>query len=362
MRARFLFLLLLIAAPALAQETAITWKDAKSLTIEGQGWSETDSPYDRFPAKAKTTVRSAVWSLSRHSAGICVRFRSSATAIHAKWKLTSAKLEMPHMPATGVSGIDLYAQDDSGRWRWVANGRPSKQENSSKLVSGLTAGHRQFLLYLPLYNGVTEVQIGVPEGSLLEPATPRPTGKVKPIVFYGTSITQGGCASRPGMVHTAIVGRWLNRPVVNLGFSGNGRMEKEVAELMTEIDAACYVIDCLPNINAKHVTERTATVVEILKTARPAVPIVLVEDRNYTDSVFVASKAKRNRDSQEALRIEFGKLTKSGVKGLFYLEGKELLGDDGEGTVDSSHPTDLGFMRQAKAFHKVLKPILTPNH
>lgn len=355
---RCLSLLLLYTTSAFAQTTDVTWRDAKSLTIEGQGWSETESPYDRFPAKAKKQVRPAVWSLSQQSAGICVRFRSNATAIHAKWNLRSARLEMPHMPATGVSGLDLYARDDDGRWRWVANGRPSKQENSGKLVSGLTANDREFLVYLPLYNGVTAVEIGVPKGSTLEPGGPRPASKAKPVVFYGTSITQGGCASRPGMVHTAILGRWIDRPVINLGFSGNGRMEKEVAELMTEIDAACYVIDCLPNINAKQVTELTATVVNTLKTRRPGVPIVLVEDRNYTDSVFVTGKAKRNRESQQALRTEFEKLTASGVKPLYYINGKQLLGDDGEGTVDSSHPTDLGFMRQAKAFHKVLKPIL----
>lgn len=216
----------------------------------------------------------------------------------------------------------------------------------------------EYMLYLPLYNGVTSMEVGVPAAAKLEPGKPRAAASSKPIVFYGTSITQGGCASRPGMVHTAILGRWFDCPVINLGFSGNGRMEAEVGKLMTEIDASIYVIDCLPNINAAQVTERTFGLVKELQKARPGVPIVLVEDRNYTDSVFVASKARRNESSQKALKAEFEKLKLAGVDNLHYVRGHDLLGDDGEGTVDSSHPTDLGFMRQAEAFYKVLQPLL----
>lgn len=343
---------------ASAQDVGIQSRNAAELTIEGQGWSDTKATFDRFPAKAEKLVRPAVWSLSRQSAGICVRFMSDAAEVHARWKLTSSRLEMPHMPATGVSGLDLYARDEKGRWRWVANGRPSKQENTVKLVSGMTPERREFMLYLPLYNGVSIVEVGVPKTATLEPGPPRQAGSSRPIVFYGTSITQGGCASRPGMVHTSIIGRWFDRPVINLGFSGNGRMEPEVGKLMAEIDACVYVIDCLPNITAAQVSERTFVLVKDLRKTRPHAPIVLVEDRNYTDSGFVKSKANRNAASQKALRAEFEKLKASGVTNLHYLRGAELLGDDGEGTVDSSHPTDLGFMRQAKAFEKVLKPLL----
>ena len=355
---RSFVLVAITLSPAVAQDAAVQWLDARKLTVEGQGWKETKAPFDRLPAKAEGSVRPAVWSLSQHSAGICVRFQSDATEIHARWKLRSAKLEMPHMPSTGVSGLDLYARDTKGKWRWVANGRPSKQDNQSKLVSGLSAQMREYMLYFPLYNGVTSVEVGVPAAAKLEPGKPRAAGASKPIVFYGTSITQGGCASRPGMVHTAILGRWLDCSVINLGFSGNGRMESEIGQLMAEIDASVYVIDCLPNISAAQVTERTFGLVKELRKARPSVPIVLVEDRNYTDSVFVTSKARRNQSSQKALKAEFEKLKSAGIDNLHYVRGEDLLGDDGEGTVDSSHPTDLGFMRQAEAFHKVLKPLV----
>lgn len=347
-----------LAASQAKGEDGTAWYDARLLSIEGQGWSDTKSDYDRLPAKAEGKVRGAVWNLSRTSTGIVARFVTNATTISARWTLTSDRMAMPHMPATGVSGVDLYVQDDDGVWRWLACGRPAKQTNTVKLISGIPAGERAYMLYLPLYNGVSSVEIGVPQGSLVAAA---PVRTKKPIVFYGTSITHGASASRPGMTHVAILGRRFDRPVINLGFSGNGRMETEVAELMAEIDAAVYVIDCLPNINAQTVLANTKPCIDILRAARPETPILLVEDRSYADSFLVTAKRERNRTSREALRKVYEELKADGVKNLYYLEGDHLLGDDNEGTVDSSHPTDLGFTRQAAAFAEALAPILEVN-
>src|SRR5262249_11874186 len=152
---------------------------------------------------------------------------------------------------TGVSGVDLYVKTDQG-WHWLGTGRPTQQTNTAALVSGLPNQRREYTLYFPLYNGGSSIEIGIAKEALISPL-PRDDGNAKPIVFWGTSITQGGCASRPGMVHTAILGRRLNVPVINLGFSGNGKMEPEVAELLAEIDAAIYVVDCLPNCTAAEV-------------------------------------------------------------------------------------------------------------
>jgi len=339
-------------------EGDIAWYDAKLLTIEGQGWSETKAPYDRLPPKAEKTVRGSVWSLSRHSAGIAARFVTNATKIDLRWELTSSRLEMPHMAATGVSGIDLYVRDDAGEWRWLNCARPSAQKNTTTAISKIPEGTREYMIYLPLYNGVTSVEVGIPANNEIAPGPERPEGHQKPIIFYGTSITHGACASRPGMPHPAILGRRFDRPVINLGFSGNGRMEPEVAELIAEIDAAVYVIDCLPNIGAKEVLERTKDVVGILREAHPETPILLVEDRSYSNGFLVTSNRERNLTSREALKKMYDELQSEGVKHLYYLEGEHLLGDDNEGTVDSSHPTDLGFWRQADAFEEVLKPLL----
>ena len=331
------------------------WADVKQWPIEGKGWADTERSFDRLPAKAKATVRGGVWGLSRHSAGMAVRFRTDATSLHARWELLSGGLAMNHMPATGVSGLDLYAQDDKGRWRWLAVGRPVRQKNQARLVSGLPKGMRSYLLYLPLYNGTNALELGVPAGATLEPLPPRAT---KPMVFYGTSIVHGGCASRPGMAHPAILGRRLDRAVINLGFSGSGTMDAPVAELIAELDASAYVIDCLPNMSAAQVAERTEPLVRIIRKARPTTPIVLVEDRTYQNAWLLPGPRRRNDTSRAALRKAYENLLKAKVEGLHYVKGEGLLGDDGEATVDSSHPTDLGFVRMADALEPVLKPLV----
>jgi hypothetical protein len=335
------------------------WYDIAQLNLEGRGWTQTERFYDRLPGKAKGVVRDPVWNLSHDSAGMCVRFITDATSIQARWSLRSENLAMPHMPATGVSGLDLFVKTENGRWRWLAVGQPKKYPaNSAELVKEIPAGKREYVLYLPLYNGVQSVELGLPKDSTLAKAGPWSSGTRKPIVFYGTSITQGGCASRPGMVHTAILGRQLNCPVINLGFSGNGKMESEMADLLAELDPAVYSLDCLPNMTAAEVTERVEPFVRTLRKAHPKTPILLVEDRSYTDSFLVSSKRQRNLENRAALRAAYDRLLAAGTQDLHYLSGEELLGDDGEGTVDSSHPTDLGFMRQADAFRAVLEKIV----
>ncbi len=338
------------------EKTEIRWHDVRELTMEGQGWSETKSPYDRLPARAEELVRPPVWRLSQHSAGLCVRFKTASPQIRARWTLTSETLAMNHMPATGVSGLDLYVQSED-QWRWLATGRPSAKENTATLVQNLSPQLREYCLYLPLYNGVSSVEIGVPADQAIE-KLPRSDDTKKPIVFWGTSITQGGCASRTGMVHTAILGRRLDLPVINLGFSGNGRMEPEVAKLIAEIDAALYVVDCLPNLNHQQVAERTVPLVKILREARPETPILLVEDRSYSSAFLVDSLKRRNRSSRKALREAYQQLLRDGVSSIYYLTGDGQLGDDNLGTVDGSHPTDLGFLRMADFFEPVLASIL----
>ena len=334
----------------------ILWYSLQDVGVEGRGWTDTKAFFNRLPAKAEGVAPKSVWGLSQHSAGLCARFTTDAPQIQARWTLTSKRLEMVHMTAIGVSGLDLYALDN-GKWKWLAVGRPTAISNTVTLVSDLPAGSRDYCLYLPLYNGVTSVEIGIPKGSTLTPL-PRPADHQKPVVFYGTSITQGGCASRPGMVHTAILGRWLDCPVINLGFSGSGRMEPEMGDLIAELDPAVFVLDCLPNMDAKLVTERVVPFVHKLRKAHPQTPIVLVEDRNYTSGFLRASQRTRNEQNHAALRKAYEGLLAEGVGGLSYLPADKLLGDDGEGTVDSSHPTDLGFYRQAKAMLPVLQPLV----
>ncbi len=333
----------------------LTWHDVQDWGVEGRGFSDTLSYFDRLPSRAEGVVRDAVWNLSRHSAGMMVRFRTDATAIHVDHAVTSSNLAMPHMPATGVSGLDLYAKDTDDSWKWVAVTRPATQQMNLELVSGLNPGERDYAIYLPLYNGTSRLKIGLPSDAAFEPIAPRAD---KPIVFYGTSITHGACASRPGMPHPAILGRRLNRPVINLGFSGNGKMEETVGRFLVELDPAVYVIDCLPNMNAAEVTANTIPLVKQLRAAHPTVPIVLVEDRSYSSSWLRKSQLDRNTTSRQALHKQYHDLLDAGTDRLFYIDGESLLGPDRDDTTDGSHPSDLGFLRHADAMEPVLRKAL----
>lgn len=338
------------------EATPSTIHEITSAHTEGQGWTGENlaSPFDRLPAKAEKIVRPTVWSLSRHSPGISFRFNSDSPNITINYTLTSGNVAMAHMPATGVSGVDLYALDDDGKWKWVSVARPAGKEVTFK-TEGLDPGMRSYLAYLPLYNGVKSIQVEIPEGKIYQQVAPR---KDKPIVFYGTSITHGACASRPGMTHVAILSRRLDIPTINLGFSGNGKMEADVGALLTEIDAAVYIIDCLPNMNGDSVNTSTVPLVKQIREIRPDTPIILVEDRTFTNAWVFKSRRDHHKKSRAALIRAYDELVSSGVKHLHYLEGAELLGDDHEGATDGSHPNDLGFMRQSDAFEPIIKKAL----
>ena len=336
----------------------ILWSDIRQFGVEGRGWDDTRAFYDRLPAKAEGLVRPPVWDLSHDSAGMCVRFVTDAQTIRARWSLIRSWLYLPNETAIANSGLDLYVKTDHG-WHWLAVGQPAAQTNEVTLVGNLLPGTREYLLYLPLYNGVTSVELGIPAHATIQKAPAWGDGERKPIVFYGTSILQGLSASRPGMVHSAILGRKFNWPVINLGFSGNGKMEPEMAGLLAELDPSIYVLDCLPNMVAGEIRERVEPFVKKLRTAHPEVPIVLVEDRTMQDSFLIAGRMEwyHLKDRAE-LKAAYERLQHAGVKNLFYLPGEHLFGDDGEGSTDGSHPNDLGFMRQAEIFAAVLAPLL----
>jgi lysophospholipase L1-like esterase len=261
------------------------------------------------------------------------------------------------MPATGVSGLDLYVRDGN-KWHWLAGGRPEKPDISeSTLASGLKRERREYMLYLPLYNGVDSVEIGVPEGASFE-AAPDRYQKLKPAVFYGTSILQGGCAARPGMAYPSIIGRMIDWPTINLGFSGNGKTEPEVAKLLAELDPAVYVIDSLPNLSVAEVAERVEPFVKTLRNAHPTTPVILVENVTYSNAAFVEARRTKVVDANELLRKLHAKLKAAGDKNVYYVPTSKLLGADGEDTVDGTHPTDLGFLRMAEGMAPVVRDAL----
>jgi lysophospholipase L1-like esterase len=348
----------LVPATAQSSSTEIAWHNLSTLSVEGKGWTGTRQLYDRLPATAEGVVRADVWGLSHDSAGLRYRFVTDATALRARWKLRSVdQLALPHMPATGVSGLDLYVRDGD-RWHWVGAGRPVKPElNDALLADGLRHARREYLLYLPLYNGVESVEIGLPAGATLEPAPDRYAGR-KPILFYGTSIVQGGCASRPGMAHAALLGRMLDWPTVNLGFSGNAKSEPEMAALLAGLDPAVYVLDSLPNLSAEEAAERLEPFVKTIRAAHAKTPIVLVENVTYADSPFRQERLAKVVAVNTLLKNLYERMRAGGDAAVYYVPASSLLGNDGEDTVDGTHPTDLGFMRMAEGMAPVLRKVL----
>ena len=332
------------------------WHNVASWGMEGKGWNDTERDYDRLPAKAQSIVRTPVWDLSRHSAGICTHFITDAPSLSVRYLLRSDRLALPHMPATGVSGLDLYRRDEYGKWRWTAVKMPTGQWVEGTIAEELPLLPQMHRLYLPLYNGIEKLELGIPANAQFEPIPPR---DLKPILFYGTSILHGACASRPGMAFPAILGRRLQVPTINLGFSGNGRMEAEVASLLAEVEAAIYVIDCLPNMNAEMVRERAPKFIDIIRERRPDIPILLVEDRMNDNASFREGRVTHHLENRKALRHVFENAQARGITQLYYLNGENHLGQDGEATTDGSHPNDLGMMRYADSYEPALRQILS---
>jgi len=341
--------------------SGFVWHDAKTLTFEGRGWNDTDGFYKRFPAHAKATVDADKWASSDKTPGMVVRFISDSTAIRAKWSLSSPDLALKNMDAIGVSGLDLYARYN-GKWRWLGVGKPTGVDNEATLIEDLPAGKREYALYLPLYNGLTSLEIGIKEGAKIEPAGPRPRN-LKPVVFYGTSVTQGGCASRPGMEYPAIIGRRLDVPIINLGFSGGGKCEPEVADLLAELDPQVFVIDCLGNMKVEDVDGRLRYLLKMLKQHRPNTPVILVAvTANQSWYAFPPATSSPMHAKAANLNAAMLKVYKDNVSQwngkLLCIPNQRMLGDDSEASVDGSHPSDLGHMRMADAITPTMEKAL----
>lgn len=338
------------------QEDSMRFHDAHEFAVIGRYHKEKN--FFRFPARYQHTLRENVWNLGKHSAGISIRFRSDASTIMVRCTVLN-DAGMSHMPATGVKGLDLYAHNGTS-WQYVRTGIPKGKHNEYTLMSKGDGAAREYLLNLPLYDGVESLEIGVNEGAEITAPVSRFLMDKKPVVYYGTSIAQGGCASRPGLAFTNILSRDLDRSFINFGFSGNGTIETSVGEAMCETDAALYVIDCNANTKSELIYDRTITLVQMLRKQRPRVPVLLVEGF-MNESYFFNPASGVNEEvlkKQQALSRAFETLKKSGVKDIYYQKGDNLIGSDHEGTVDGIHPNDIGMMRIADALLPVIKKIL----
>ena len=347
-----LFLLILLLC-TLAVKAQLVYHDAVAFPLLGKASTCTATRYERLPDSLRHISRPPLWGLGQNSAGLAIRFRSNSRTIAAKWEVRHNST-MNHMTPTGIKGLDLYCLQD-GKWVFANSGRPSGKVNSAIIISNMKPDEREYLLYLPLYDGITSLSIGVDSLSQLsQPKENSPIHK-KPIVFYGTSILQGGCASRPGMAHTNILSRWLNRECINLGFSGNAFLDLEIAKVMADIDAAVFVLDFLPNASIEQMKKRADQFYMIIRSRHPHTPIVFVEDPVYTHTRFDQFIDKEVKRKNEAIRVFYESLKRRGEKHIQLVSSKNMLGSDGEATVDGVHFTDLGMMRYAELMYSILK-------
>lgn len=355
--------MMLAAIPAASAQTT-TWNDPMKAgfpTVQNQAWtSEIGQSYVRMPDRAESQVRKPLWDLSRNSAGLALYFTTNSPTITVRYKISGSQA-MPHMPATGVSGVDLYRVEPDGRQDFCFGGysfgsgrvRYSYADLAPADLSGAT---REYHLNLPLYNSIDSLEIGVAEGAQFS-FLPKRTEK--PIVVYGTSIAQGACSSRPGMAWINIVRRNLSDyPVVNLGFSGNGRLEPEVLSLIAEINAEIYVLDCLPNLTQKSADEARDLVLAAVAQLRKSsnAPIILVEHAGYSNAPTNAAQLDCYTRLNRGQRQAYEQLKAEGVKDLHYVSHDDLA-YPADAWVDYVHPSDLGAQRQADVLTEKIRSI-----
>lgn len=340
---------------ATVDKDSVAYFSGKAFTVEGQAFDDTATTWSRLPARYKDKVTRGVWSTGLNSAGIALRFVTDSPVIFAKWD--APRGSMNHMARTGSNGLDLYAFEN-GKWNYMATGKPEttgpttariypRAYRNSDPDAAKPVTPREYLLFLPTYSSLNSIEIGIGPNSNISKGTNRNEGK-DPIVFYGTSISQAGCAPRSGLGHIERLRRALDYPTVNLGFSGSGKCEPVMADLLAEIPAALYVIETVPNMNSEMIAERGLSFVKSLYQKHPNTPILMVESPNVPLNNVTNVEWKKVYDQAKA----------SGINNIHYLPGDDLYGDTDNPTVDGVHPTDLGFYQMARHYEPVIREIL----
>ncbi|WP_298737917.1 SGNH/GDSL hydrolase family protein [uncultured Chitinophaga sp.] len=351
----FLSAALSFVKPCFSQDS-LRYAAANTLLMSGKA-KTTQLPYQRIDSAETREMPPIVRNLAKRSAGIAILFETNSTVIRARWKLAE-EVYMPNMTPIGHSGLDLYCLKN-GKWQFVSVARPAKGTSQRQLiVQHLDSSMKQFMLYLPLYNSVDSLEIGVAQSAQIRvPAQPG-VNKNKRVVIYGSSVVQGASASRPGMAYPAQLQRRTGYDVINLGFSGNAKMEAAVAQYLATVPADLYVLDCIPNPSAEQIRERSYPFIKYLREHQPNVPVILVEtifrENGYWDLQLGQRVAAQNRE----IRTTYERLLKEGYKNLYYIPSEALVGNDHEATVDGIHLSDLGFDRIATTLLPVIQKAL----
>ncbi len=302
--------------------------------------------FRRLPEKVAASVSEGVYELHANTAGgrVCFKTNSSYVAIKACMENLG---KMPHFALVGSAGFDLYADNVySGTFE-----PPFDIEDGFESVVELETNEmREILIDFPLYSDVCKLYIGLEDGAKIEELTPY--RDVAPIVYYGSSITQGGCASRPGTCYQAYISRQFNIDHINLGFSGNAKAEVEISEYIKDLDMSVFVYDYDYNApTVEHLRKTHERMFNEIRNAHPQLPIIMMS----------RPKLNLNDDEKERLKIiesTYNKAVMMGDKNVYIINGTQLTSLCGnEGTVDGIHPTDYGFAAMAAALSTVIEKI-----
>ena len=305
--------------------------------------------FQRLPDIYKNIIRKEVWDVSENNAGVSIQLNTNSKNLKLKWRI-KLDFRMNHMTDAGIKGLDIYKHVNN-QWQYLSTGLPNSSENEH-LIKFNDVNKKTLCLYLPLYDSIVDLDIGIDDESNLKFIK----NDNKPIVFYGTSITQGGCASRPGMAHTNIISRKTIHPCINLGFSGNGHLETEIGDILSKLNAKCYIIDCLPNVN---ITQIKSQIIPLVKSIRNKnnvnqSPITFIEQPLMHDAYIDEDVRKKNF----LLSNEIKKCEKLGFRDIHLIGQKGCLGTDYEATVDGVHYNDIGFQRFADHILKNMRGII----
>lgn len=332
--------------------------------LSGFHWYDHDNSLNRLPLSSYADIEKVnpkVNLLSKNTAGGQLAFKTNSTSLSIRVKLASAS-NMCTMTASGQSGFDCYIKygESPIYFEGVTAFEASKDEYEVTLFEKREPCDKEILLNFPLYNGVLSVELGLDATAIV--SSPTKFDIEKPIVFYGTSITQGGCASRPGMAYTNIISRRLNANHLNLGFSGNAFGEIELAQVITQIsDPSCIIIDFEANGGLNGMLEKNLVeFISHIRTVHTAIPILVVSRIPYKPESHSANATARRMELRDFQRQTVELFKDGGDTAIFFLDGSTMLGDDyDECYVDTIHPTDLGFSRMADKLTPIIKSMST---
>lgn len=288
-----------------------------------------------------------------------MKFRTDSPKISIMWEYSVGNT-YDNMSMINVRGLDLYVHYE-GYWQYVGTGRPRKGTPYKAVfeMDNLKEGIYEYMLYLSMYDGVKDLSIGVNSDCSITKSELNSPQREKAVVMYGTSILQGGSSSRPGLASTNLLARELDRNIVNLGFSGNALLDMEIADLMAKYpDPGVFVLDNIPNGNPSLTREKEAAFFRILRQAHPDVPVIFIENPIYPNVKF--SKKGRNTvlEKNRAIQDVYDSLVSAGEKNIYYIKGENLMNDDGEGTIDGIHFTDISYRKYVETLLPVIKKAL----